>query len=134
MSTKLNNRTPKSSKSSKLNTRNPKNSKSSKGSKSSQQERPVYDYEIKVRRVFDGQYGVLFDLELNHVTIYGCRVCHTADDRPFVGFPQKKGKDGQYWGHAYAPLTDEQTDEIMDQVADMLEQGDEDDEEEIPFD
>ena len=106
-----------------------KAAKGGKAKKAAKKERPVYEYELKVSRVFDGEYGVIFDLEINHVTVYGCRLCETGDGEPFVGWPQKKGKDGRYWSHAYAPLTDEQTGEILSQVAAMLE-GDEDEEDE----
>lgn len=101
-----------------------KGGKTGKGGKAAKKERPVYEYELKVTRVFDGEYGQIFDLEINHVTVYGCRVCETGDGEPFIGWPQKKGKDGRYWSHAYAPLTDEQTGEILAQVADMLEDED----------
>lgn len=91
-------------------------------------ERPVYDYEIKVARALDGKYGILFDLELNHVTIYGCRVCETRDGDNFVGFPQKpdRKEKGRYWSVAYAPLTEDQTSEILRQIAEILDTAEDD--------
>lgn len=92
--------------------------------------RPTYDYDLKVIRVFDGKYGVLFDLEINHVTIYGCRMCETRDGQPFVGFPQKqdrKDKD-KWWSIAYAPLTEAQVQAIWDQIGAKLEEEEDDDE------
>lgn len=88
------------------------------------------EYEIKVTRAFEGKYGTLFDMELNHVKIYGCRVCETRDGEPFVGWPQKQGKDGNYYAHAWAYLEQDQTEEIMDQIANLLSGDDEDEEEE----
>lgn len=88
------------------------------------------EYEIKVTRAFEGKYGTLFDMELNHVKIYGCRVCETRDGEPFVGWPQKQGKDGNYYAHAWAYLEQDQTDEIMDQIANLLSGEDEDGDEE----
>lgn len=91
-------------------------------------ERPEYEYEIKITRVLDGKYGILFDMELNHVTIYGCRLCETREGTPFIGFPQqrdKKNKD-KWWSVAWAPLTQKQTDEIIDQISRQLQDDEED--------
>lgn len=94
-------------------------------------ERPEYEYELKVTRVLDGKYGILFDLEINHVTIYGCRICENREGVPFVGFPQRRDKHDQdkWWSVAYAPLTQKQTEEILDQISQQL-QEDADEEEE----
>ena len=98
--------------------------------KDTKKDRPSYDLDIKVTRAFEGKYGTLLDMEVNHVSIYGCRVCETRDGEPFIGFPQKQDKKNRdkWWSIAYVPLTDEQTAYIMSQVADLLEEqeGDED--------
>lgn len=85
-------------------------------------DRPVYDLDIKVRRAFQGKYGILFDMEVNHVTIYGCRVCDTPKGDNFVGFPQTPDKKDKkkWWNIAYVPLTEEQTAEILSQIANLL--------------
>lgn len=108
---------------------NKKNTK--KGTKKdTKKDRPVYNLDIKVTRAFEGKYGTLLDMEVNHVSIYGCRICETHDGEPFIGFPQKQDKKNRdkWWSIAYVPLTDEQTADIMSQVADLLEEqeGDED--------
>lgn len=87
--------------------------------------RPAHDYTLNVTRAFDGQYGILFDLEINDVTLYGLRVCATQNGQRFIGFPQKKDKNGKYWNVCYAPLSDEQTDEILNQISAILEGDDE---------
>ena len=107
-----------------------KTNKTGKTGKAAKKERPVYDYELRVTRVFAGEYGTVFDLEINHVNVYGCRVCETGNGEAFVGWPQKKGKDGRYWSHAYAPLTDAQTANVLDQVAAQLEDEEDEDEDE----
>ena len=106
--------------------------KSTKSTKSTKKTRPVYDFEIKVTRVFDGRYGVLFDMEINHVCINGCRVVSTEEGEAFVGFPQKKSKkDDRWWNIAYAPFTEEQTADILKQVENLLNaENEEEDEEE----
>lgn len=90
-------------------------------------EKPVYEYEIKVTRVLNGKYDVLFDMVINNVTIYGCRVLETKDGTPFVGFPQKPDRKNRkkFWSIAYAPLTDEQTADVMRQICEQLEMEDE---------
>lgn len=109
-------------------------SRKGKGSRAQKvkRERPEYEYELKVTRVLDGKYGILFDLEINHVTIYGCRLCETREGVPFVGFPQQRDKrdKDKWWSIAYAPLTQKQTEEILDQISQQLQEDDADEEEE----
>lgn len=114
------------------NTKTTKTTKTSKKGKTTKKRRQMerQEYDIKVTRAFEGKYGTLFDMELNHVKVYGCRVCETRDGEPFVGWPQKQGKDGNYYAHAWAYLEDDQTAEIMDQIAALLAEEDEDEEEE----
>lgn len=94
-----------------------------------QRERPTYEYQIKVLRVLDGKYGILFDVELNHVTIYGCRLCETKAGEPFIGFPQQRDKrdPDKWWSIAYAPLTEKQTMSIVAQIGEYLAREDQDD-------
>lgn len=113
-------------------TKTTRTSKKGKTAKTTKKRRQMErrEYEIKVTRAFEGKYGTLFDMELNHVKVYGCRVCETRDGEPFVGWPQKQGKDGNYYAHAWAYLEEDQTAEIMDQIAALLAEEDEDEEEE----
>ena len=108
-----------------------KRGKETKGKKA-RKERPEYEYVIKVTRVLDGRYGILFDLDLNHVTIYGCRLCETKEGKPFVGFPQQRDKKDpdKWWSIAYAPLTDAQVQVICDQIAEQLADDEDEPEEE----
>lgn len=103
-------------------TKNTKTTKNTKNTKNSKKTRPVYDYDIKVTRVFDGKYGILFDMEINHIFINGCRVVgSTEDGESFIGFPQKKGKrDDKWWNICYAFLSDDQTADILEQVDNLL--------------
>ena len=106
-----------------------KSTKKTKGKKQRKQ-MPRVEYEIKVNRAFEGKYGTLFDMTLNGVKVYGCRVCENRDGEPFVGWPQKQGKDGNYYAHAWAYLEQDQMEEIMDQIAALLSDEDEDEEDE----
>lgn len=104
---------------------------SRRGTKKPQKkERPVYELELKVTRVLDGNYGIMFDIEINHVTIYGCRLCETKSGEPFVGFPQTRDRKNpdKWWSVAYVPLTEKQVSVIVDQIGAFLNQEDSDQE------
>ena len=62
---------------------------------------------------------VYFDVEINGVTIYGCRVVE-GNNGDFISFPSHKGKDGKYYNHAYIKLSDDQAKDIISQVENML--------------
>ncbi len=67
--------------------------------------------------------GITFSLRIEGVItaeIYGCRIKYSRSGE-FVAFPQRKGKDGQYYKHAWLQLSDDQTDEIISAVYDALE-------------
>lgn len=87
--------------------------------------RPVYNYDIKVRRAFQGKYGILFDMDINNVTVYGCKVCDSPKGDNFIGFPQTPDKKdrNKWWNIVYAPLTEEQTADILSQIAEILNSG-----------
>lgn len=71
---------------------------------------------FKVANVFEARTGtVFFNLTINAVTIYGCRVVE-GKNGDFISFPQKKGNDGKYWNIAYVKLTDEETKAIIAEV------------------
>lgn len=63
--------------------------------------------------------GVMFDMVVNGVSIYGCRVVE-GKNGDFVSFPSYKAKDGKYYSHAYIKLSDVDTKNIVSQVEDMI--------------
>lgn len=63
--------------------------------------------------------GVVFDMVVNGVSIYGCRVVE-GKNGDFVSFPSYKAKDGKYYSHAYIKLSDADTKNIVSQVEDMI--------------
>ena len=65
--------------------------------------------------------GVVFDVTINGVSIYNCRVVEGSKG-DFISFPSHKGKDGKYYSYAYIKLTDEDTKEIISQVEKVLEE------------
>lgn len=79
-----------------------------------------YKHDFMVRRAHqfeDG--GVVFDLQVDDITIYGCRVVESRQG-DFIGWPSRKGSDGNYYGHAYVPVTHDQTEDILDKVSEAL--------------
>lgn len=71
---------------------------------------------FKVANVFEASTGtVFFNLTINEVTIYGCRVVE-GKNGDFISFPQKKGNDGKYYNHAYIKLTDDESKAIIAEV------------------
>ena len=73
----------------------------------------------KVTRANQVDDLVFFDVEINGVTIYGCKVVE-GKNGDFISFPSHKGKDGKYYNHVYIKLSDEQSKDIIEQVEKML--------------
>ena len=73
----------------------------------------------KVVRANQVEDLVYFDVEINGVSIYGCKVVE-GKNGDFISFPSHKGKDGKYYNHAYIKLTDDQAEDIISQVENML--------------
>lgn len=71
----------------------------------------------RVKQFDDGK--VVCDLEINGVNIYGCRVVESQKG-DFIGFPQYKGKDGNYYSHAYIRLSDDETAAVIRDIEGML--------------
>ena len=81
--------------------------------------------EIKVTRAkqFDNG-GVVFDVEINGVTIYGCWYREGKDkkgeDYQMVSFPSHQGKDGKYYNYVYVKLQQSDIDFICKEIEKLL--------------
>lgn len=72
---------------------------------------------IKVDRANDYNGKLYFDVIINGVTIYGCRLID-GEKGMFVMFPSHKSeKNGKYYKYAYVDLTDAEVQEIVDQIS-----------------
>lgn len=81
-------------------------------------ERVQHSYSVRRAKEFkDG--GIVFDLNVDDLTIYGCRIIQDKKG-DFVAFPQRKGNDGKYYSHVYIALTEEETQEILEKVCMIL--------------
>lgn len=74
--------------------------------------------DLKVLRAKEYQDNIFMDLEINGVTIYGCRFVEGSEGN-FVSFPSHKGKDGKYYNYAYIKLDDAMI-QLIDEELDKL--------------
>lgn len=71
---------------------------------------------IEVTRAHQFEDGnITFDVVINDVTIYGCKIA-TGKNGDFVSFPSRKGKDGKYYSYAKVTLTEDETKDIISQI------------------
>ena len=63
--------------------------------------------------------GVVFDMTVNGISIYGCRVVET-NDGDFIGLPQRKGNDGKYYSIVWAKFCETDTKDILAEVEKQL--------------
>ena len=80
---------------------------------------------IKVTRAREFENGgLVFDMVVNGVTIYGCQWVEgekNGREYAFVSFPSRQSKkDQKYYNIAYVKLTDEDTAEIEKQIDSLL--------------
>lgn len=86
--------------------------------KNQARERVQHIYSVqRVKEFKDG--GIVFDLNVDDITIYGCRIIQ-GKKGDFVAFPQSQGKDGRYYSHVYLALDEEETEEILEKVSKIL--------------
>ena len=94
------------------------NSKNSKSSKKEVAAIEVTSLEVTRAREYEDIF--FFDMVLNGVCIYGCRLIE-GEDGWFVSFPSKKPdkKGGKWFNHCWAKLSDDTIGEICAAVFEM---------------
>ena len=90
----------------------------SKAKKSKGEELKIDSFSVNRVHQFDNG-GVAFDMTVNGITIYGCRVVETKDG-DFIGLPQRKGKDGKYYSIVWARFADADSKDILAEVEKQL--------------
>lgn len=73
----------------------------------------------KVTRARRFDNGDVFDMVLNGISIYGCRLVDGVNGT-FVSFPARKGTDGKWYSNCYAVLDDATIESICTQVAEII--------------
>ena len=79
----------------------------------------VTDWEVLQARETKNGF-VFFNLKLNGITIYGCKVIE-GKDGDFISFPNYKGTDNRYYSHVYARLDEMLVQEIIAEIEKQLE-------------
>lgn len=74
---------------------------------------------IVVKRAKEFDWGILFDMIVNDVTIYGCKLLTNEKDEMFVSFPSRKGTNGNYYNYVYVKLSVEDIQNIVAQIEKM---------------
>lgn len=75
---------------------------------------------LSVSHVKEWDNGVTFTLNVDRVSIYGCRIVEAKNGESFISFPARKGSDGKYYKHAYIDLTDTELMVVFDMVRSAL--------------
>lgn len=95
---------------------NKPNTKATKETKAAKKESTfkVDSFEVTRAKCWDNG-GVTFDLEVNGIKIYGCRVAE-GKNGDFISLPSRKGTDGKYYNHVYIPFSEEDQKAILETV------------------
>lgn len=87
------------------------------------------EYTVTVKRAKDftkegKNTTISFDMEVNGVTIYGCwyreYTSKEGKDGTMISFPSQQGKDGNYYNHAFFPMTEALKLDIEKQIESVL--------------
>ena len=116
----------------KKNTKNTMSAKNTKTTKNTEKIEPIKVSSMSVIRATPYEDMYFFDMILNGICIYGCKLIE-GEYGWFIGFPSKKPgkKGGKWYNHCWAPLSE---DDIAEIVAAVMEACDEDeDEDDTPF-
>ena len=75
----------------------------------------------RANKVGKGKDSVVFlDMVVNGVTIYGCRIIE-GKKGDFIAFPShKSSKDDKYYNHVWVDLSDEETEQIVNEAREMI--------------
>ena len=80
--------------------------------------------QIKVTRAHQFDNSISFDVQLyGTITIYGCTYRtyeKDGEEKGFVGFPSRKGKNDTWYNHAYFFVTDEMLAAIEKQIESLI--------------
>ena len=79
----------------------------------------VNDFAVDNVRMAGEKNTVYFTLNLNGVRIYNCRVVEYSKG-DFIGLPQQKAKDGEYYPVVAAYISTDDTKKILEEVEKQL--------------
>ena len=83
---------------------------------------PIVVSSFRVEHVRETKSGTPFaDITLNGVTIYGCAIKANRDGDAFIAWPSEKGADGKWYKKVWAPLSEEDSDNIITAIYKALD-------------
>ena len=94
------------------------NTESKAKSNSKQEELKIDSFSVNRVHQFDNG-GVTFDMTVNGIVIYGCRVVETREG-DFIGLPQRKGNDGKWYSIVWARFSQADSKDILAEVEKKL--------------
>ena len=118
----------------KKSTKSTKSTKSAKSTKSTEKIKPIQVSSMSIIRATPYEDMYFFDMILNGISIYGCKLIEGENGR-FIGFPSKKPaeKGGKWYNHCWAPLSEDDTAEIIAAVLEACDEDEDVDEDDLPF-
>lgn len=113
-----------------------KNTKNTKNTKSVKKIKPIEVSSMSIIRATPYEDMYFFDMILNGICIYGCKLIE-GENGWFISFPSKKPakKGGKWYNHCWAPLSEDDTAEIIAAVLEACDEDEDEDEDEddLPF-
>lgn len=85
----------------------------------------VIDHDVKIDRANDIEKCIMFDMTVNGIKIYGCsyRTLQRHDgsgEFAKIGFPSRKGSDGNYYANAWFKISDKDLEAIEKGIESLL--------------
>lgn len=82
-------------------------------------------YEVEVLKAKEVKDGVVaFDMKVNGVTLYGCwyreYINKEGKEGTMISFSSYKANNGEYYNHAWFPISNELKLDIIDKIATKL--------------
>ena len=116
--------------------KNTKSTKNTKNTKNTKKIKPIEVSSMSIIHATPYKDMYFFDMILNGIRIYGCKLIE-GENGWFISFPSKKPakKGGKWYNHCWAPLSGDETAEIIAAVLEACDEGEDedDDEDDLPF-
>lgn len=77
-------------------------------------------HSFEILRATQYDWGTVFNMVLNGVTIYNCTVAQTHEGNFFVSFPSRKGSDGKYYAYVRFYFSPEDLEKVLAAVESKL--------------
>lgn len=106
-----------------------KNTKSTKNTKNTKKIKPIQISSMSIIRATPYADVYFFDMILNGITIYGCKLIE-GNNGWFISFPSKRPakKGGMWYNYCWAPLSEDDTAEIIAAVLEACGEDEDEDE------